>query len=404
MANVKQHAKNFRAFNPHEAGENFSRSQERYRDLIRQFDGCYKKLIGRNTLLVMPGNQCTHAPDEPRPVHVDWPRWKSRPEFVFLTVGLERMMLSVARSEHRAGALFYMNGNGELPCSFDFYQMPRKGAHGEVLDGFKQHKLFANGCDMLQKLLDEQDEPAGDLVLPRLLIKTSRGRVDIDESKFAAMVAAIRPELREANYESKKRSEAVVTHLGETYCDAAVMSDEAVKDGFIENRAFEDYSALLGTTRSNPYRKIHLASNPAFAVLTEMNLPLDWASTATTELVDRMLKEMRHRLPLPERALDSDLIDALENPSQPVKFSVPVEKVPIPAIVKAMKNALPKGSALRHSVEDADLHAAAQKPDEDLFVRNYSKIQVFSHESIRLPSYASGTFFARPRATGLELA
>jgi hypothetical protein len=282
--------------------------------------------------------------------------------------------------------------------------MPRKGAHGEVLDGFKQHKLFANGCDMLQKLLDEQDEPAGDLVLPRLLIKTNRGRVDIDEAKFAAMVAAIRPELREANYESKKRSEAVVTYLGETYCDAAVMSDEAVKDGFIENRAFEDYSALLGTTRSNPYRKIHLASNPAFAVLTEMNLPLDWASTATTELVDRMLKEMRHRLPLPERALDSDLLDALENPSQPVKFSVPVEKVPIPAIVKAMKNALPKGSALRHSVEDADLHAAAQKPDEDLFVRNYSKIQVFSHESIRLPSYASGTFFARPRGTGLELA
>jgi hypothetical protein len=55
-------------------------------------------------------------------------------------------------------------------------------------------------------------------------------------------------------------------------------------------------------------------------------------------------------------------------------------------------------------VEDADLLAAAQKPDEDLFVRNYSKIQVFSHESIRLPSYATGSFFARPRATGLELA
>jgi hypothetical protein len=404
MANVKQHAKNFRAFDSHEAGESFSRSQERYRDLIKQFDGCYKKLIGRDTLLVMPGNKCKHAPDEPRPVHVELPRWKGRPEFLFLTVGPERMMLSVARSEHRDGALFYMNGNGELPCSFDFYQMPRKGAHGEVLDGFKQHKLFANGCDMLQKLLDEQDEPAGDLVLPRLLIKTNRGRVDIDEAKFAAMVAAIRPELREANYESKKRSEAVVTHLGETYCDAAVMSDEAVKDGFIENRAFEDYSALLGTTRSNPFRKIHLAVNPAFAVLTEMNLPLGWASTATTGLVDKLLKEMRARLPLPERALDSDLLDALENPAKPVKFSVPVEKVPLPAIVEAMKNALPKGSALRHSVEDADLLAAAQKPDEDLFVRNYSRIQVFSHESIRLPSYAAGTFFARPRATGLELA
>jgi hypothetical protein len=218
------------------------------------------------------------------------------------------------------------------------------------------------------------------------------------------MVAAIRPELRDADYERKKREESVVTHLGETYCDAAVMSDEAVKDGFIENRAYEDYSALLGTTRSNPFRKIHLAVNPAFAVLTEMNLPLDWASTATTGLVDKLLKEMRARLPLPERALDSDLLDALENPAQPVKFSVPVEKVPLPAIVGAMRNALPKGAALRHAVEDADLLAAAQKPDEDLFVRNYSKIQVFSHESIRFPSYATGSFFARPRATGLELA
>jgi hypothetical protein len=404
MANVKQHAKNFRSFNPHEAGENFSRSQERYQALIKQFDTCYKKLIGRDDLLVLPGNKCQHSPDDFRPVHVELPRWKGRPELVFLTVGPERMMLSVARSEHRDGKLFYMNGNGELPCSFDFYQMPRKGAHGEVMDGFKQHKLFALGCDLLQQLLETQDEPAGELVLPRLLIKTNRGRVDIDDAKFDAMVAAIRPELREANYESKKRSEAVVTHLGETYCDAAVMSDEAVKDGFIENRAFEDYSALLGTTRSNPFRKIHLASNPAFAVLTEMNLPMDWAATATTELVDRLLKEMRSRLPLPERALDSDLLDALEKPSQPVRFSVPVAKVPVPAIVEAMRNALPKGAALRHAVEDADLLAAAQNPAEDLFVRNYSKIQVFSHESIRLPSYAAGTFFARPRATGLELA
>jgi hypothetical protein len=404
MVNVKKKSKFISPVNPHEAGESFSRSQERYRDLIRQFDACYRKLIGRDDLLVLPGNKCEHSPDEPRPVHVDLPRWRGRPELVFLTVGPERMALSVARSEPRDGKLYYMNGNGELPCSFDFYQLPRKGAHGEVLDGFRQHRLFANGCDLLQRLLETQDEPAGELLLPRLLIKTGRGRVDIDEDKFAAMVAAIRPELRDADYERKKREELVVTHLGETYCDAAVMSDDAVKDGFIENRAYEDYSALLGATRGNPYRKIHLAVNPAFAVLTEMNLPLDWAATATTGLVDRMLKEMRSRLPLPERALDSDLLDALENPSQPVKFSVPVEKVPVPAIVSAMRNALPKGSPLRHAVEDADLLAAAQKPDEDLFVRNYSKIQVFSHDSICLPSYAAGTFFARPRANGLELA
>lgn len=402
MVNVKK--SKFNSVNPHEAGESFSRSQERYRDLIRQFDGCYKKLIGRDDLMALPGNKCQHSPDEFRPVHVELPRWKSRPELVFLTVGPEQMLLSVARSEHRDGKLFYMNGNGELPCSFDFYQMPRKGAHGAVLDGFKQHKLFALGCDLLQQLLDTQDEPVGELVLPRLLIKTSRGRVDIDEAKFDAMVAAIRPELRDADYERKKREESVVTHLGETYCDAAVMSDAAVKDGFVENRAFEDYSALLGATRSNPIRKIHLASNPAFAVLTEMNLPLDWAATATTELVDKLLKEMRARLPLPERALDSDLLDALENPSQPVRFSVPVAKVPVAAVVKAMKNALPKGAALRHAVDAADLLVAAQNPGEDLVVRNYSKIQVFSHESICLPSYATGSFFARPRANGLELA
>ena len=401
MVNVKQHAKKTHAVNPHEAGENYSRSQERYQDLIRQFNSCYKKLLSRDANLVLPGNKCQHAPDDLRPVHMEMPRWRSRPEMVFLTVGADRMLLSVARSEHRDGKLFYMNGNGELPCSFDFYQLPRKGARGEVLDGFKQHKLFAIGCDLLQQLLETQDEPAGELVLPRLLIRTNHVR--IDEEKFASIVDAIRPEMRE-EYARTKREEAGFLLHGQLYGDAELMSESDVKDGFVENRAFEDYSALLGAKKSNPVRKIHLASNPAFAVLTEMNLPLDWASTATTELVDKLLKEMRSRLPLPERALDSDLLDALEKPSQPVKFSVPVAKVPMAAVVAAMKNALPKGAALRHAVDDADLLTAAQNPGEDLVVRNYAKIQVFSHESISFPSYATGSFFARPRATGLELA
>jgi hypothetical protein len=400
MANVKQQ-KSFHSFNPQLAGENFDRGQERYKALMKRFDADYKKLIGRDALLVLPGHKCQHTPDEPRPVHVDMPRWRGRPEMVFLTIGAERMMLSVSRSEHRDGKLVYMNGNGELPCSFDFYQMPRKGARGEVMDGYKQHKLFAVGLDLLQELLETQDAPAGALVLPRLLIRTNHVR--IDEEKLASMVESIRPEMRE-EYARKKREEAGVTFLGQLYGDAELMADNAVRDGFIENRAYEDYSALLGAKRSNPVRKIHLASNPAFAVLTEMNLPMDWASSATTELVDKLLKEMRSRLPLPERALDSDLLDALEKPSQPVKFSVPVTKVPMAAVVRAMKNALPKGAALRYAADDADLLYAAQNPDEDLVVRSYSKIQMFSHESIVLPSYATGSFFARPRATGLELA
>jgi hypothetical protein len=250
--------------------------------------------------------------------------------------------------------------------------------------------------------LETQHEPAGQLMLPRLLIRTNHVRVD--EEKFAAKVNAIRPELRSADYERKKREEAGVVLLGQLYGDAELLSDDEVRNGLIEGRAFEDYSTLLGAKRSNPVRKIYLATNPALAVLTEMNLPLDWASSATTELVDKLLKEMRAQLPLPERALDSDLIEALENPAEPVKFSVPVEKVPMAAIVKAMKNALPKGAALRHAVDDADLITAAANPGDDLIVRSYSKTQVFSHESICFPSYATGSLFARPRATGLELA
>jgi len=378
------------------------RSQERWVDLIRQFDGCYKPLIGRGAMLVLPGHKCAHTSDEFRPVHRELPRWRSRPAMVFLTVGAEKMLLSVAMSFADDGKLVYVNGNGEQPCSFDFYQMPRKGGRGEVLDSFVQHKLFAVGCNLLQELLNTVERPAGQLELPQLRILTDH--VKIDEAKLEALAAEVQPELRDA-YVDRLREEAGVISLGQLFGNAEVMFDEDIASAFAENRAYEDYSSLLGAEHLNPARKLLLAANPARAVLSAAGLPDDWATTADEKLVDRLLSEMRQRIPLPERALDSDLLDALENPAAPVKFSIPLCAMPAGAIVAAMRRAFPKGAAVQHAVSDEDLLAAARAPYAPLIVRGYSKTQVFELGSIKLPSYAAGSFFARPRPTGgVELA
>ena len=401
--NKSKAKKSFKKFNrPRpEFFEQLDRQQERWQDLIAQFDGCYEQLIGRGAALVLAGHKCTHTPDEFRPVHIEMPRWRNRPAWLILTVGADKMILSSAMSQHRDGKLHYMNGNGEYPCSFDFYQMPRKGARGEVMDGFLQHIMFTCGCNLLQELINTVHKPAGNFVLPRLMIMTNH--VKIDEAKLDALAETVMPEMRDV-YKQKRREEVGVYSLGQLFGDAELMRDDDIKDAFIEQRVYEDYRELLGAAHINPARKIFLANNPARVVLNEAGLPGDWACTADTALVDKLIKEMRSRLPLPERALDSDLIDALENPAAPVKFSVPVEKVPASAIVKAMRKTFPLGAAIGHAVTDEDLLAAVKRPYEPMIVRNYAKIQVFSQESMVLPNYATGTFFARPRASDLELA
>jgi hypothetical protein len=378
------------------------RQVERWEMLIKQFDRMFSKVVGRVAMLVLPGHKCSHDPDAFRPVHLETPRWRSRPTFVTLSVGPERMMLSVATSTARDGRLHYMNGNGVSPCSFDFYRRPFKGARGAVLDSDRQHSLFTVGCNLLLQLIETSQEPVGEFSLPKLMLLTNC--VKIDAGKLDALVASVSPELQDMYRAARRESAGVTCPLGQLFGDAELMSDDDIRDAFAENRAYEDYRHLLGARLPNPARKIFLAHNPARDVLAASQLPADWAASADTALVDKLLRDMRANLPLPERALDSDIINALEKPDQPVTFSVGIEKIPPGAVVAAMRKTFPHGAAIRHVIEDSDLLAAAKKPYEQMVVRAYSCTQVFARESICFPTYATGSLFARERTTGVELA
>lgn len=369
-------------------------THRRYADLIAQFDGCYKQLVGRAVMVVLPGGKCTHPPaGEFRPLHREMPRWRARPEIHVLHVGPERMTLGVIESAVVAGKLHYgpaPDPRTGAPRAYDFYQTPRAGGWGNVLDSAAHPVVFTIGCNLLQELINTADRPAGQLFLPRLMILTNH--VKPDDAKIAAIAETISPELADREtFCQRRREEAGVISLGQLFGDAEVMSDEDIFNAFAERRAYEDYSALLGAEYVNPARKILLAGNPARQVITDAGLPNDWAATADGDLVSRLIAEMRARVPLSERMLDSDVIDALEKPQQPLHFSVPMEKVPAGAIVAAMRATFPAGAAIGHVVSDDDLLEAARKPYAPLVVRAYARPQVFEAAAVKLPSYAAGS-------------
>jgi hypothetical protein len=55
-------------------------------------------------------------------------------------------------------------------------------------------------------------------------------------------------------------------------------------------------------------------------------------------------------------------------------------------------------------VTDVELIEAAKNPLDPLVVKAYSRIQCFRTEDMKLPSYATGGFFAQPRAVEVPLA
>jgi hypothetical protein len=137
-----------------------------------------------------------------------------------------------------------------------------------------------------------------------------------------------------------------------------------------------------------------MAKNPARYVLKSAGLEADWAATADEAVVEQLLAKMREALPLPEMAADSDLLDGLADPSKPLSFSVPVDRLPPSVVLRAMRAAIPAGKAVHKHVTDDELIEAARKPYEPLVVRAYSKIQLIRAEDLRaLPSYATGSFF-----------
>jgi hypothetical protein len=376
------------------------RQMWRHKDLINQFRDVYNLLVGQTAMLVLAGDRCQHDPNGVRPLHRDQ-QWPNRPALVALTATADQLTLTTTMSFADNGKLHYVNGNGEQPASWDFFQTPRKGANGQVLDGFVKHALFTCGNNLLQYMVNNAGAPVGEFSLPKLLIRTNR--VVADGEKLDALVAAVDPSLQ-AQYRVRKMDDAGIMIGGVLFGDADLMPDADVALGIKQRRAYEDYADMLGSEEINPARKLMLPANPAREVIQMLQLPGDWAQTLTEELATRMIREMRKRLPLPEMATDSDLLNALERPSDRVHFSIPVEKVPTSAILRAMRATIPGAAAIGRAVTDVELIEAAKNPLDPLVVKAYSRIQCFRTEDMKIPSYATGGFFAQPRAVEVPLA
>ena len=418
----------------------------RYRDLMEDFYRLGDELVGRTGLLALPGNGCAHSTEIFRPVHTE-PNWKSRPLFVALSVGRGasgelklRLCGAESKFDPKSGLLRYRNGDGrDQLCSFDFTMEPHPGAYGNVLDADAEHVLFTAANNCLQTLLESCGKPTQSLALPRLLVVIEGDKSPVDYKKLEAIVADV-PESMRGQYRKALLAGAEVVSCGTRFIDARLLPDGELRRAFVQRRAWEDFGELLGVDMPNPARKMLRPSNPARRVLRDFptfngrpvagfkfvaensvevsffdqensttvsaedwkrfcvaGLPSGWAAAAPEALYERLMGDMRQCLPLPEMALDSDLLDALAEPDQPIQFSVSFETVlgqEPAAVSRAMLNTFPKGASVRNHVQEHELLAAARAPELPLRVGSYSKIQVVETASFnKLPNHSTGSFW-----------
>ena len=373
----------------------------RHADLLEQYGSVADVLVGRTALVVLPGQGSQHDAFMFRPVHKELPRFPKRPQFVLLSVEIgNRLTLSVVESYPQHCKLVYSVVN-----SYDFTMTPFKGATGETLDA-TQHVLLTAGNNLLQELVNtaDSDTAVTDLVLPQLLVMAN-GKAEIDESKLAKLAESIEPAELRVLWMQRRREAAEVMSLGEVFTDGELLSDKELATAFRQCRVYENYEALLGSREGNPVRKVLMAKNPARDVIKEANLPANWASSVDDAQVESLLTAMRSRLPIPELALYTDLLEGLAEPNKPLDFSNSVSHVPPSAIVRAMRSAIPPASALLKHVTDDELLAAARNPLEPLIVHAYSRIQLFQTAQLRnLSNYAAGSFFPSVKSNNMELA
>lgn len=413
---------------PRIVNDRAERQHSRYSALKSQFNKCARNLVGRTAMLVLPGIGARHATEQFRPVH--WERqWRVRPIYVLLSVGWDGQRYSlklhsgISLYDAAAQKLRYMNGNGKKESLFDFLRPPAAGASAPILDGSVNYVLFTAANNLLQELVNTADQDVGELTLPRLVCLIEGKHLPLDPQKLDRLAAKMPAATREL-YKQRKAEEAEIVSLGTRFCDAEVMTDAAIKKAFREKRAYEDYSDLLGAETANPARKILMARNPASAVLTKNGLAPGWDEAAHQALdcdaeaysarlaehqglYEKLLAEMRGMLPLPELVSDSDLLDALAEPSKPIRLSRTLadlcEKEP-GAVIRAMRNTMPFGSALREHVRDDELINAARNPYSPMIIGAYSKIQVVKTEDFSsLPAYATGSFWSTPQQAVSQL-
>lgn len=416
----------------------------RYRDLLEDFYKLGDELVGRTGLVVLPGFNCAHSTDQFRPVHWE-PNWRVRPSFVALSVGTGaagelklRLVTAESRYDAATGKLKYTNSNGRDGLAYyTFTNEPRPGGGEDVLDSEGSHVLFTAANNCLQALIESAGKPVQSLVLPRLLCVVEGDRIPIDNKKLEALVNSM-PEAMRSDYRKARLREVTVVSCGTKFADATLLTDKELKAAFAEKRAWEDFSELLGADMPNPTRKLLRAANPAKRVIdgfltfngqpvehfkadgntvevkcfeheavtvsaaewsefSAVGLKAGWVASAPEPLWERMLAEMRRHLPLPEMALDSDLLDAIAEPDQPIQFSKTFEQVlenEPEAVVRAMLGTFPLGASVRKYVQPHELLAAAKAPEEPMRVGAYAKVQVVATTDFNsLPSHSTGSFW-----------
>ena len=371
---------------------------KRREDLLEQFDLVSEKLVGRSAMLVLAGRNSRHSADMFRPVHKEPPEYCSRPQFVVLSVEAKRQLtMTVVESKPRGAKLVYK----PVACH-DFNLIPEPGATGAVLD-CNNPVWLTTANNLLQQLVNTvEQKQLTNVALPQLVLMTDR--VKIDEVKLARLAQKIDPPELRLMYAQKRRESAEIMSCGELFADAELVRDAEIAAAFNQQRAYENYDALLGSEEHNPARKVFMAVNPARKILKEANLPADWATSADESLVQSLLLKMREHLPLPEVALDDDLVEGLRAPDKMLKFSASLEQLPSSIIVRAMRATFSPNSALRRQATDTELLEAARNPNKPLIVSAYAKMQLFPTEQLHdLPNYAAGGFFAVPQAQDLQL-
>lgn len=379
----------------------------RYYDLREDFYRIAHNVAGRTAILALPGPGCTHSTEQFRPVH--WEnRFKSRPFFVAVSASMEKgepkleLIGATSAADLTSGKLKYSNGDERhgqrQSCSYDFLAEPQPGAQGAVLDSEARHVLFTAANNCLQELIASADKSTEELSLPRLVCLIEGDRIPIDQAKLEALVALVPEELR-AQYRTRRVEAASILSLGTRFADAALLPDAEIKRALADNRAYEDFTDLLGASLPNPIRKVLYPFNPAKGVLGRAGLGKDWHVHADEAAYERLMDDMRACLPLPELAAPGDILDALADPDHQIRFSRKLADIMAtePAsVVRAMRATFPMGAAVREYVKDDELFAAAQNPELPLRVGAYARIQVVESAALgtsRLPSYATGSFW-----------
>jgi len=282
----------------------------------------------------------------------------------------------------RNGIVDYESGGSCL--HLDLLRRPRPGVGGRVFDPQRNPSLLDTALRMdkaCQLAVASRRRLPREAITPRTLLEFAASKLPpFQDTPFLRTLAA--ESLGVSVQELGANGEVLLTRLLHDVWEQALMrpsdSNGAVMldarlcpgaSGF--QRAYEDFSQLLGVPTWNPARDVPpvFHPNPALDVLREVGLGLnpDFESPIGDDLIQEMLLKMRARAAhLPAPFTDEDLLDAITAYSGPLV---------------AWSEALPRLRACLpvwadECCEEEDLRRAALRPAEPLWVRYACRVQV----------------------------